>query len=105
MRLVGERRHVLDHVGRQRFGDQRIDHQDLGSARFAEQLLHRRYGGEAARPLPQFWLMKSSNSSGVVLGSTVTGLSAGAGGAFTLAHSSTMSPAHADTATPAKATA
>ena len=43
--------------------------------------------------LPQFWFMKSSISSAVVFGSTVTGLSAGAGGAFTLAHSSTMSAA------------
>ncbi len=34
--------------------------------------------------------MKSSISSAVVLGSTVTGLSAGAGGTITLAHSSTI---------------
>jgi hypothetical protein len=48
--------------------------------------------------LPQFWFMKSSISSAVVFGSTVTGLSSGGGGAFTLAHSSTMLAAGVETA-------
>jgi len=39
---------------------------------------------------PQFWFMKSSMSSAVVLGSTVTGFSVGAAGALVPAHSSTM---------------
>src|SRR5262249_47715472 len=39
--------------------------------------------------------MKSSRSSAVVFGSTVTGLSSGAGGVFTVAQSATMSPAQA----------
>src|SRR5262245_17009110 len=42
---------------------------------------------------PQLPFMKSSRSSAVVLGSTVTGLSSGAGGVFTLAQSATISPA------------
>src|SRR5262245_32497723 len=44
---------------------------------------------------PQLPFMKSSRSSAVVLGSTVTGLSSGAGGVFTVAQSATMSPAEA----------
>src|SRR5437667_11362321 len=52
---------------------------------------------------PQLPFMKSSTSSAVVLGSTVTGLSAGTGGAFTLAQSATMSPAHAGSAAKAAA--
>src|SRR4029450_12630315 len=44
---------------------------------------------------PQLPFMKSSRSSAVVLGSTVTGLSSGAGGVFTVAQSATMSPAKA----------
>src|SRR5215510_10573660 len=44
---------------------------------------------------PQLHFMKSSRSSAVVFGSTVTGLSSGAGGVFTLAQSATMSPAWA----------
>ena len=39
--------------------------------------------------MPQFWFMKSSIRSAVVFGSTVTGLSVGAG-AFIVAHSSTI---------------
>src|SRR5215470_7400463 len=45
---------------------------------------------------PQLAFMKSSRRSAVVFGSTVTGLSSGAGGAFTVAQSATMSPAKAD---------
>src|SRR5215468_8154610 len=44
---------------------------------------------------PQLAFMKSSRSNAVVLGSTVTGLSSGAGGVFTVAQSATMSPAKA----------
>src|SRR5215510_12404606 len=44
---------------------------------------------------PQLPFMKSSRRSAVVLGSTVTGLSSGAGGVFTVAQSATMSPAEA----------
>ena len=40
--------------------------------------------------VPQVGGTKSSISRAVVFGSTVTGFSAGAGGAFTLGHSSTM---------------
>src|SRR6516165_2333163 len=54
---------------------------------------------------PQLFFMKSSTSSAVVLGSTVTGLSCGAGGALTLPHSVTMSAAPAATGERAKATA
>src|SRR5262245_16449497 len=44
---------------------------------------------------PQLFFMKSSTSRAVVLGSTVTGLSSGADGGFTLAQSVTMSPVKA----------
>ncbi len=40
--------------------------------------------------LPQFWVMKSSIKSAVVLGSVVAGFSVGAGGCGTEAHLSTM---------------
>ena len=39
--------------------------------------------------LPQFWFMKSSISSAVVFGSTLTGFRAGAGGALMLPQSCT----------------
>ena len=52
---------------------------------------------------PQLFFMKSSTSSAVVLGSTVTGLSCGTGGGFTLAHSVVMSPAVAGSAANAAA--
>src|SRR5437764_15076323 len=54
---------------------------------------------------PQLAFIKSRTSSAVVLGSTVTGLSSGTGGGFTLAHSAVMSPAHAGSADSAEATA
>src|SRR5262245_21017722 len=54
---------------------------------------------------PQLAFMKSRTSSAVVLGSTVTGLSSGTGGGFTLAHSVMMSPAQAGIAPNAAATA
>src|SRR5262249_29055086 len=54
---------------------------------------------------PQFAFMKSSTSSAVVLGSTVTGLSSGTGGSFTLVHSVVMSPALAGSAANAAAMA
>src|SRR5204863_5924045 len=54
---------------------------------------------------PQLFFMKSSTSSAVLLGSTVTGLSCGTGGGFTLAHSVTISPARAGSAANALARA
>src|SRR5215468_4268699 len=54
---------------------------------------------------PQLAFMKSSRSNAVVLGSTVTGLSSGAGGVFTVAQSATMSPARAGCAAAIAATA
>src|SRR6266550_2694336 len=54
---------------------------------------------------PQLFFMKSSTSSAVVLGYTVTGLSCGTGGGFTLAHSVTISPARAGSAAKAPAMA
>src|SRR5262245_37033164 len=47
---------------------------------------------------PQLAFMKSSTSSAVVRGSTVTGLSSGAGGTFTVVQSATISPADAGNA-------
>src|SRR5258708_1143962 len=44
---------------------------------------------------PQLSFMRSSTSSAVVFASTVTGLSSGFGGSFTLSHSVVMSPAAA----------
>src|SRR3982074_1700814 len=44
---------------------------------------------------PQLFFMRSSTSSAVVFGSTVTDLSSGFGGSFTLSHSEVMSPAPA----------
>src|ERR1700686_1308331 len=44
---------------------------------------------------PQLFFMRSSASSAVVFGSTVTGLSSGFGGSFTLSQSVMMSPAPA----------
>src|SRR5580692_297492 len=44
---------------------------------------------------PQLFFMRSSTSSAVVFGSTVTGLSSGFGGSFTLSQSVMMSPAPA----------
>src|ERR1700720_2111873 len=44
---------------------------------------------------PQFPFMKSRTKSAVVFGSTVTGLSSGAGGSFTPAHSVVTSAAEA----------
>src|SRR6266567_650195 len=44
---------------------------------------------------PQLSFMRSSTRSAVVLGSTVTDLSSGFGGSFTLSHSVVMSPAPA----------
>src|SRR3954454_17589416 len=52
---------------------------------------------------PQFPFIISSTRSAVVLGSTVTGFSCGAGGAFTLAHSAMMSLAEAGSAANAMA--
>src|ERR1700720_2453326 len=54
---------------------------------------------------PQFVFMKSRTKSAVVLGSTVTGLSSGAGGAFALLHSVMMSFPAAGSATTAAMTA
>src|SRR5262245_1915881 len=54
---------------------------------------------------PQLFFMKSSTKSAVVRGSTVTGLSCGAGGTFALAQSATMSPAETGSATKAAAMA
>src|SRR5262249_4061677 len=54
---------------------------------------------------PQFAFMKSSTSSAVGRGSTVTGLSSGTGGSFTLVHSMVMSPALAGSAAHAAAMA
>src|SRR5215475_358233 len=54
---------------------------------------------------PQFAFIKSSTSSAVVRGSTVTGLSSGTGGSFTLVHSVVMSPALAGSAANAAAMA
>src|SRR5580704_3866697 len=47
---------------------------------------------------PQLSRMRSSTSSAVVFGSTVTDLSSGFGGSFTLSHSVVMSPAAAERA-------
>src|ERR1700720_2674412 len=47
---------------------------------------------------PQLSLMRSSTRSAVVFGSTVTDLSSGFGGSFTLSHSVVMSPAPAERA-------
>src|SRR5262249_27329370 len=44
---------------------------------------------------PQFVFIRSRINNAVVLGSTVTALSSGTGGGFTVAHSETMSPVHA----------
>src|SRR5580704_10048358 len=44
---------------------------------------------------PQLFFMRSSTRSAVVFGSTVTGLSSGFGGSFTLSQSVMMSPAPA----------
>src|SRR5262245_52609808 len=52
---------------------------------------------------PQLPFMKSSTRSPVVAGSTVTGLSSGAAGIFTVAHSLVMSAAKAGSATSAAA--
>src|SRR5258706_8784503 len=54
---------------------------------------------------PQLAFMKSSRRRAVVLGSTVTGLSSGAGGVFTVAQSATMSPAEDGCAAAIAATA
>src|SRR5712672_2344865 len=54
---------------------------------------------------PQLPFMKSSRGSAVVLGSTVTGLSSGAGGVVTVAQSATMSPAAAGCAAAATSNA
>src|ERR1035437_5447150 len=53
---------------------------------------------------PQFTFMRSRIRSAVVLGSTVTGLSSGTGGAFTAVHSAVISLACAGRAASAAAT-
>ncbi len=80
--------------------ESRIDHQHvLGISRFSSSQFLDNWKGRRAtvRPCPQFACKKSSISSAVVFGSTVTDLSSGAGGALTLAHAVTMSSARAVT--------
>src|SRR5215472_2591197 len=54
---------------------------------------------------PQLFFMRSSTSSAVVLGSTVTALSSGFGGSLTLSQSLMMSPAAAECTASAAAAA
>jgi len=54
---------------------------------------------------PQLPFIMSSTSSAVVFGSSVTGLSSGAGGVLALAQSAMISPADAGSVTSAAATA
>jgi len=74
-------------------------------ARFRKQLLHGRNRIKTARTFAAVLIHKSSINSAVVFGSTVTALSSGAGGAFVLAHSSTILVAWAGNMTVIKAVA
>jgi len=80
--------HVLDLRG---LAGQVVGHDHVVGARRVEDFLDARHAGLTARRTPQLPFMKSSRRSAVVLGSTVTGLSSGAGGVFTVAQSATMS--------------
>ena len=87
--LVAGRRDVLDDVGGGGGAEEGVDDGALLWRAPPPTVSSSRESSPRQRGRwPQFWFMKSSISKAVVLGSSVTGLSCGGGGAFTFAHSS-----------------